>query len=136
GLRSRRTFMREMTAGGIGLAGVSWVDALRANAEPLRKSGMGCILLFHNGGPRQYERFGPKPGTQARGARKGSYNPAAGRPVWRGLASDRRSAERHRHHSLDDREGRQSRSRAISHAYGVRTQRGREVSELRFGHRT
>jgi hypothetical protein len=70
GVCSRRTFVRDVVVGAAGFAGLSWLDAARLRADDLRKRGMACILLFHNGGPSQYETFDPKPGTEAGGPTK------------------------------------------------------------------
>jgi Protein of unknown function (DUF1501) len=66
----RRQFLREVGVGAASVLGLSWTDAVRVQAEDLRKRGMACILLFHNGGPSQYETFDPKPGTEAGGPTK------------------------------------------------------------------
>ena len=70
GVSSRRSFMRDVALGAGGLAALSWVDLARLRAEDMRKRGMACILLFHNGGPSQYETFDPKYGTEAGGPTK------------------------------------------------------------------
>ena len=70
GMSSRRSFLRDVAVGAAGLSALSWVDAARLQAEEMRKKGMACILLFHNGGPSQYETFDPKPGTEAGGPTK------------------------------------------------------------------
>ncbi|HMC11814.1 MAG TPA: DUF1501 domain-containing protein, partial [Pirellulaceae bacterium] len=70
GVCSRRTFLRDMSVGSAGISALSSMYAARAQAEDLRKRGMACILLFHNGGPSQYETFDPKPGTEAGGPTK------------------------------------------------------------------
>jgi hypothetical protein len=71
GVIGRRTFLRDMTAGAAGIAGLGWKDAVTLNAAELRKRGMACILLFMNGGPSQLETFDPKPGTDNGGPTKG-----------------------------------------------------------------
>ncbi|HEX4148615.1 MAG TPA: DUF1501 domain-containing protein [Pirellulales bacterium] len=70
GVSSRRSFLRDVAVGAGGLAGLSWLDAARLRADDMRKRGLACILLFHNGGPSQYETFDPKPGTAAGGPTK------------------------------------------------------------------
>jgi hypothetical protein len=70
GVYSRRTFLRDVAVGAAGISALSWKDAARVQAEELRKRGIACILLFHNGGPSQYETFDPKPGTEAGGPTK------------------------------------------------------------------
>src|SRR4051794_17277143 len=70
GVSSRRTFLRDVAVGAAGLSALSWIDAARLQAAEMRKQGMACILLFHNGGPSQYETFDPKPGVEAGGPTK------------------------------------------------------------------
>jgi len=43
------------------------MDAIRVQADELRKEGMACILLFMQGGPSQFETFDPKPGVDTGG---------------------------------------------------------------------
>ncbi|MBX9579718.1 MAG: DUF1501 domain-containing protein [Gemmataceae bacterium] len=49
-----------LTAGGLGLLGVSLADAFRAKAEPRRRD-ISCIVLWLDGGPSHLETFDPKP---------------------------------------------------------------------------
>src|SRR5262245_39819222 len=70
GVLSRRTFMRNVSVATAGVAGLTWMDAVRVQADDLRKEGMACILLFMQGGPSQFETFDPKPGTATGGPTK------------------------------------------------------------------
>jgi uncharacterized protein (DUF1501 family) len=70
GVVSRRTFLRNVGAGGVGLAALGWKDAMTLHAEELRRRGQACILLFMNGGPSQFETFDPKPGAPTGGPTK------------------------------------------------------------------
>ncbi len=67
GVFSRRSFLRNIAVGAAGVSALSWMDALRVNADELRKKGMACILLFMRGGPSQFETFDPKPGAETGG---------------------------------------------------------------------
>ena len=49
-----------LTAGGLGLFGLSLADVLRAKAEPRRRD-VSCIVLWLDGGPSHFETFDPKP---------------------------------------------------------------------------
>src|SRR5262249_21546040 len=62
GVVDRRTFFRTVAAGAAAAGVLGWKDAGTLHAEGLRKQGMGCVLLFMNGGPSQFETFDPKPG--------------------------------------------------------------------------
>jgi hypothetical protein len=68
---ARRTFL---TAGALGVAGLSLADLLRAEAEPLPKAGRvgdslgrarACIILYLYGAPSQLETFDMKPEAPA-----------------------------------------------------------------------
>lgn len=63
----RRHFLQHIGLGATALAGLSWMDQLRAAAPEMRKNGMSCILLFMRGGPSQFETFDPKPSTDTGG---------------------------------------------------------------------
>jgi hypothetical protein len=78
GVLSRRFFLRSVAAGAAGAAGLGWMDAVRAQADTLRKQGMACILLFMRGGPSQFETFDPKPGTETGGPTKAIDTAASG----------------------------------------------------------
>src|SRR6516165_7981826 len=78
GVLSRRAFLRDVAVGAAGLSALSWTDALRVQAEELRKRGMACILLFMQGGPSQFETFDPKPGTPTGGDAKAIDTAAPG----------------------------------------------------------
>src|SRR5687767_8717095 len=74
---SRRSLL---TAGGLGIMGISLADALRAEAAAASGSpGAGvaarrpasCIFVWLDGGPSQYETFDPKP--EARVDVRGPY---------------------------------------------------------------
>jgi hypothetical protein len=62
GVVDRRTFFRTVAVGAAAAGVLGWKDAVTLHAEELRKKGMGCVLLFMNGGPSQFETFDPKPG--------------------------------------------------------------------------
>ncbi|HWB10488.1 MAG TPA: DUF1501 domain-containing protein [Pirellulales bacterium] len=56
--------------GALGMAGLSLVDVLRADATapgnaPRKAKARSCILLFQFGGPSQFETFDPKPDAPA-----------------------------------------------------------------------
>jgi len=70
GVTSRRSFLRHVAIGAAGVTTLSWMDAMRVQADELRKRGMACILLFMPGGPSQFETFDPKPGTETGGPTK------------------------------------------------------------------
>ncbi|MBS0208281.1 MAG: DUF1501 domain-containing protein [Planctomycetes bacterium] len=62
GVLNRRHFLRNVTAGGLALGGLSFTDMVSLNASELKRRGMSCILLWMQGGPSQFETFDPKPG--------------------------------------------------------------------------
>jgi uncharacterized protein (DUF1501 family) len=70
GVLSRRAFLGNVAVGTAGASLLAWTDAIKLNAEELRKRGMACILLFMQGGPSQFETFDPKPGTETGGPTK------------------------------------------------------------------
>jgi hypothetical protein len=78
GVVNRRTFLRGVAAGATSLAVLGWKDAVTLNAAELRERGMGCILLFMNGGPSQFETFDPKPGANTGGPTKGISSAVSG----------------------------------------------------------
>ena len=61
GVLNRRGFLRGVSLGAAGLAGLSFSDLMAVRADDLRKRGMSCILLWMGGGPSQFETFDPKP---------------------------------------------------------------------------
>lgn len=65
-VRSRREFLRQISAGSLAAGLVSWTDLVQLQAEDLRRRGKACILLWMSGGPSQFETFSPKP-THANG---------------------------------------------------------------------
>lgn len=67
GVIPRRSFLRDVAVGGMGLGFWDWSDTLTLQAEELRKRGMACILLWMGGGPSQFETFDPKPGMPTGG---------------------------------------------------------------------
>jgi hypothetical protein len=75
---SRRELLR---AGGLGLAGLTLADWLRAEAtqsaaaRPNRAAETSCIFIFLEGGPSQLETFDPKP--NAPNNIRGPYGPIA-----------------------------------------------------------
>jgi hypothetical protein len=70
GVVSRRSFLRNVAIGTAGVSALTWMDAMRVQAEELRQRGMACILLFMPGGPSQFETFDPKPDTATGGPTK------------------------------------------------------------------
>ncbi len=68
---SRRDLLRWSWAGLVGGATLPWLEAMAADAAPVRKRS--CILLWMNGGPSQMETFDLKPGH----ANGGSYHEIA-----------------------------------------------------------
>src|SRR5262245_26186050 len=61
-LRSRMSRRAALTIGGLGLAGLSLPDLLRAESAGKRKAtARSVIMLFQFGGPSQFETFDPKP---------------------------------------------------------------------------
>ena len=78
GVVNRRAFLHSAATGAAGLAVLGWKDAVTLNAAELRKRGMGCILLFMNGGPSQFETFDPKPGASTGGPTKGIASAVSG----------------------------------------------------------
>ena len=67
GITSRRSFLKGIGLGGMGLAGLSFTDLMAVQAEDLRKRQMACILLWMGGGPSQLDTWDPKPGTETGG---------------------------------------------------------------------
>jgi hypothetical protein len=63
GVVSRRTFIRNIAAGSVGLSMLGWKEAVAMQAQELRRRGLSCILMFMGGGPSQFETFDPKPGN-------------------------------------------------------------------------
>ena len=78
GVIARRTFLRSMALGSMGLSMLGWKDAVTLHAEEMRKQGMACILLFMRGGPSQMETFDPKPDTDNGGPTKGIATATSG----------------------------------------------------------
>lgn len=74
----RRDFLRTMSAGALAASGLSWAEAIKANAAALRSQGMSCILLWMQGGPSQFETFSPKPGHENGGETKAISTDVAG----------------------------------------------------------
>src|SRR6516164_2977780 len=62
GVLSRRSFLRTLAAGAVGLGALGWKDTLTLHADEMRKQGLACILLVMRGGRSQFETFDPKPG--------------------------------------------------------------------------
>lgn len=63
----RRAFLRRVAVGTAGLGALSWMDAVRVQADTLRRKGLACILLFQRGAPSQFETWDPKPGVDTGG---------------------------------------------------------------------
>lgn len=61
GVIARRGFLRACSAASLATGAWAWTDALRSNADELRRRGKACILLWMQGGPSQLETFDPKP---------------------------------------------------------------------------
>lgn len=70
GVIHRRSFLRRVSAGALGLGALGWMERVALSAEEMRKNGMACILLFMRGGPSQLETFDPKPDTANGGPTK------------------------------------------------------------------
>jgi hypothetical protein len=70
GVVGRRGFLRGITLGAAGLAGLSFTDLMAVQAEELRKRQMSCILLWMGGGPSHLDTWDPKPGTETGGDTK------------------------------------------------------------------
>src|SRR6478672_11522692 len=62
-LRSRLSRRTALKVGGLGLAGLSLPDLLRAESGPkkAKPTARSIIMLFQFGGPSQFESFDPKP---------------------------------------------------------------------------
>lgn len=58
---SRRRFLYQLSAAGLGTGFLSFRDQISLQAEELRKQGKSMILLWMAGGPSQMETFDPKP---------------------------------------------------------------------------
>ena len=67
GVVGRRSFLRGITLGASGLAGLSFTDLMAVQADELRSRQMACILLWMSGGPSQLDTWDPKPGTDTGG---------------------------------------------------------------------
>src|SRR5687767_11307464 len=64
--RSRVTRRTALTVGGLGLAGLTLPDLLRAESAATKKAtARSVIMLFQFGGPSQFETFDPKPTAPA-----------------------------------------------------------------------
>jgi uncharacterized protein (DUF1501 family) len=70
GVIHRRSFLRRVSAGALGLGALGWMERVALSADEMRKQGMACILLFMRGGPSQLETFDPKPDTTNGGPTK------------------------------------------------------------------
>ncbi|MCE9530227.1 MAG: DUF1501 domain-containing protein [Planctomycetes bacterium] len=62
GVIGRRDFLRGISAAGLAMGSLGWVDQMSLQADELRRKGKACILLWMQGGPSQLETFDPKPG--------------------------------------------------------------------------
>ena len=67
GIVGRRSFLRGIGLGGLGVAGLSFTDLMAVQADDLRRRQMACILLWMGGGPSQLDTWDPKPGTDTGG---------------------------------------------------------------------
>jgi uncharacterized protein (DUF1501 family) len=70
GVIHRRSFLRRVGAGALGLGALGWMERVALSADEMHKQGMACILLFMRGGPSQLETFDPKPDTTNGGPTK------------------------------------------------------------------
>ena len=100
------------------------------------KRGLACILLFHNGGPSQYETFDPKPGTAAGGPTKAIGTSVPGVMFgedWPQTA--RQLSDIAIIRSMTAKEGNHVRAQYLMHTGFVPSRRG-EVPQLWLDHRT
>jgi len=58
---SRRSFLRNVSAGSLAAGTLGFRDLMSLSADELRKQGRSMILLWMKGGPSQFETFDPKP---------------------------------------------------------------------------
>jgi uncharacterized protein (DUF1501 family) len=115
GVLSRRSFLHT-TAAATTLTSLSWMYAVKAEAEPLRKRGMACILLFMQGGPSQFETFDPKPDTSTGGETKAVDTAVEGIKIaefWPNLAKQMKQIALVR--SMTGREGNHQRAQYLLH---------------------
>jgi hypothetical protein len=61
GILHRRGFLRGVSVGAAGLAGLSFTDLLAVHAQQMRRRNRSMILLWMGGGPSQMDSFDPKP---------------------------------------------------------------------------
>src|SRR5437879_1919708 len=70
GVYCRRSFLRQVAVGSLGVGVLGWKETVALHADELRNKGLACILLFMRGGPSQFETFDPKPDTSNGGPTK------------------------------------------------------------------
>jgi uncharacterized protein (DUF1501 family) len=115
GVISRRSFLYT-TAAATSLGSLSWMSAVKAEADELRKRGMACILLFMQGGPSQFETFDPKPGTSTGGETKAIDTAVPGIQIaefWPNVAKQMKQIALIR--SMTGREGNHQRAQYLLH---------------------
>ncbi len=116
GVLSRRSFLRNVAIGAAGVSALPWMDAVRVQADELRKQGMACILLFMRGGPSQFETFDPKPGAETGGPTKAIKTAVSGIEIaegWEKTAEQMKEIALIR--SMTNREG--NHQRAVYHLH-------------------
>lgn len=119
-VHSRRDFLKEVAAGtalgAASLGALGWVDAVRAEAQQLRKKGLSVILLFMRGAPSQFETFDPKPGTSTGGPTKAIKTAVSGIEIAEGWE---KTAEQMKHcaiiRSMFSKEGQHERAVHLLH---------------------
>ncbi|HZT79777.1 MAG TPA: DUF1501 domain-containing protein [Gemmataceae bacterium] len=116
GQLSRRAFLRTAAAGAAGVSALGWMDAVRLQAEELRKKGLSCILLFMQGGPSQFETFDPKPGASTGGPTRAIDTAVPGVQIaehWPEMAKQMKDVALIR--SMNSREGNHPRAQFLLH---------------------
>ena len=71
---SRRHFLGHLATTSLMVPAMQFVEALRANAETVRKANKSCILLWMGGGPSQLDTWDLKPESERNG---GEFKPIA-----------------------------------------------------------
>ncbi|MFH1301912.1 MAG: DUF1501 domain-containing protein [Planctomycetota bacterium] len=75
---SRRSFMRNVSAGALAAGTLSFQDLMSVSAEELRQQGRAMILLWMAGGPSHFETFDPKPKSSSAGDKKAIQTAVSG----------------------------------------------------------
>tara|TARA_R110002095_G_scaffold142726_1_gene123588 strand:+ start:5176 stop:6456 length:1281 start_codon:yes stop_codon:yes gene_type:complete len=75
---SRRSFLRNVSAGALAAGSLSFQDLMSVSAEELRQQGRAMILLWMAGGPSQFETFDPKPKTSSAGEKQAIQTAVSG----------------------------------------------------------